>query len=97
MHDQHGGIVIVIETRPFVGIERVGKEVARHVGVREHPFELGSRGFDEIDPAALGELWRFLEASVFPAVDGNHRCAAFLLGAKKVYQPSWLKNLTSFS
>ncbi len=72
VHDQHGGFVVIIETRPFVGVERVRQEVARHFGKRQHAFEFRRRGFDQVDPAGGRKLKGFLEAAVLPPVNRHH-------------------------
>ncbi len=72
MDDEHRRIVVVVETRTFVGVEGVCQKVARDLRMGEDVLKLGRCRLDEIDPARRRELLRLLEPPVFPFVDRHH-------------------------
>ena len=94
--DENGRIVVVVETRTFVGVEGVGEEVARNAGVRQDALKLGRGWLDEVDPTGRGEIRSLPETSVLPAVDRHHVAPPSRLPVAKSYA-SCERNLTSFS
>ncbi len=73
MDEEQGGVVVVvIETRTFIRIERVGQKVAPDVRIGKNPLQFRRRRFDEIDPARIAEIGRLLESAVHPLVNRQH-------------------------
>ena len=70
--DEHRRVVVIVESRTFVRIERVGEEVARDLREGQHALELRRRRLDQVDPARLAEVGDLLEAAILPPVDRHH-------------------------
>ena len=91
MDDEDRRVVFVVEARAFVGVERVGEEVARNAGVRQDALKLGRGRLNEIDPTGRGEIRSLPQTSVLPAVDRHHIAPPFFLAVASERRPYHLR------